>query len=471
MLNAKFWRWASLAMLAALLLYHCASFAHFAATAVLFPGELTYTEGGIWNQAQLMQGARMYGPINTPPYVVFEYPPFYHALIKLAALYFGPFLTAGRMVSCLSLLVAAGAVGCISNGLIRPFAGKLEAATGAIMAALLVPTMVPVFFSAVVVTVDITGVALSLSGLALGILALRRPRLLYAAAFLCAAAVYTKQTNLAAPAALFVVFGLSDWRFALRAFAPAGIAGVAVAAWFTRETHGGFFQHILIYNMNPYSLHMLLGVVASVAKVAVIPLVAAILGAGLWFPLAGQAWQGGASLCHRSDPQSAMAAIMAAYSCLAIALSLLSGKTGAEVSYFDETLCLACIWCGVAIVAFSARGALFQADQLLFGVKAASVAPVLATMVPLLMCLHVAANLPRLAAAEEALSDPRRLAAQAALVTLVKSSQQAVVTDDLALPLLAGRAPLIEPFIFTQLIKSGQWESGLFLPCWAIPVR
>ena len=61
----------------------------------------------------------------------------------------------------------------------------------------------PVVTWAPFMRVDMLAVALSLFGLVAAFKALERPRLIYLAALLFVAAVYTKQTSIAAPAATF----------------------------------------------------------------------------------------------------------------------------------------------------------------------------------------------------------------------------------------------------------------------------
>ena len=67
-----------------------------ATRAVLFPFGLDYGEGIVWQQALLIPGPQMYGKITQPPFIVFEYPPVYHLLVRgIATLGIDP-LAAGR---------------------------------------------------------------------------------------------------------------------------------------------------------------------------------------------------------------------------------------------------------------------------------------------------------------------------------------------------------------------------------------
>jgi hypothetical protein len=66
-----------------------------------------YGEGIVWQQALLIPGPRMYGPIDHLPFIVFHYPPVYH-LMSRAVMSFGidP-LAAGRIVSLAANAVIA----------------------------------------------------------------------------------------------------------------------------------------------------------------------------------------------------------------------------------------------------------------------------------------------------------------------------------------------------------------------------
>ena len=57
-----------------------AEYLGYATHAVGFPFELDYGEGIVWQQVLLIPGSRMYGDITQFPYIVFHYPPLYHAV-------------------------------------------------------------------------------------------------------------------------------------------------------------------------------------------------------------------------------------------------------------------------------------------------------------------------------------------------------------------------------------------------------
>src|ERR1700751_1610362 len=94
-------------LLIAALLYFAGVNLRCARAVLADPFGLDYGEGIVWQQALLIPGPRMYGPIDRLPFIVFHYPPVYH-LASRAVMAFGvdP-LAAGRMVSVASTAVIA----------------------------------------------------------------------------------------------------------------------------------------------------------------------------------------------------------------------------------------------------------------------------------------------------------------------------------------------------------------------------
>ena len=91
----------ALAVLFAALLWKFASFVAIGARAVVWPFELNYGEGIVWEQALLLSEGRAYGPIDAGlPAIVFHYTPLYHAICLLVAEFTGgDLLVVGRMVT------------------------------------------------------------------------------------------------------------------------------------------------------------------------------------------------------------------------------------------------------------------------------------------------------------------------------------------------------------------------------------
>ena len=87
-----------------------------------------------------------------------------------------------------------------------------------------------------------------------GMKAIEKPGLIVPASLLFVAAVYTKQTSIAAPAALFAVLLLVRTRTALIGIATCIVTGLAALFALNAVTDGGFVRHVFLYNVNRIDL-------------------------------------------------------------------------------------------------------------------------------------------------------------------------------------------------------------------------
>src|ERR1700722_13709453 len=88
-----------IAPLAVLLLRQFVYFVTYVSRLLPLPFSLDYGEGIVLQQALLIPGSRMYGPIDHYPFIVFHYPPLYHVVVRMiAAIGFDPLLV-GRALS------------------------------------------------------------------------------------------------------------------------------------------------------------------------------------------------------------------------------------------------------------------------------------------------------------------------------------------------------------------------------------
>ena len=243
----------------------CSSPCSCAITAVLFvfagrrrrsqPLELDYGEGIVWQQMRWIFSRKAYGPIDQFPAIVFHYPPLYQP-------------DGGQQRSARHRRARDG-----PRGLAVPQSRRQS---------------LPQFWSACFST-DVRAVAIaasvaaspacscspsfpSLLGAAdarrhagnrtqpvrarCGLQSLERPRLIYLASLLFVAAVYTKQTSIAAPVATFAVLLAVRPKLACKGLRPACCSGYCplTLGWLT---DGGFYRHIFLYNVNRLDLSRL----------------------------------------------------------------------------------------------------------------------------------------------------------------------------------------------------------------------
>lgn len=207
--------------------------------AVLFvalPEQYEYGEGAVIELAALSaRGEPLYRDPAQPPWVFCPYPPLYLWVAGLL----GPGFWGGRLLSALSALVLLATV---ATALGRRFGGTAACAFLALMLA------DPVFlWWSVLYRVDLLGLAFTAGGLLLA----WQGRLAWAAG-LFVAALLTKHSLVAAPAAVFVATLAADRRGAARfALLYASLAGAAVAllSW---SSDGHFWAMITRYTAMPW---------------------------------------------------------------------------------------------------------------------------------------------------------------------------------------------------------------------------
>ena len=195
--------------------------------------------------------------------------------------------------------------------------------------------------------VDMLFVALSVGGFYFGLRALTQPKAIHAAALCFVGAIYTKQTAIAAPAAVFATLlylrPQTAWRGIATTLAASFIALVPVL-WFS---DGGFFRHILLYNVNRINIEngqRTFGVVkASWPYCAV--------AAWAMYARLSRIKVTEGSLRQRliDSPSEASSLMLRVYFVLATLMLLLVFKSGASTNYYLEWQFLLGIYAGIAL--------------------------------------------------------------------------------------------------------------------------
>jgi hypothetical protein len=419
------------------------------AAAIRYPFELDYGEGIVWQQAVLVPGPRMYGTSPELPFIVFHYPPIYY-LFARAALFVAPdLLAAGRLVSALStLLIAPAVAGLALLATRRP--GAFEAAI-AVSAGMLVLCLHPVHVWGMMMRVDMLAIAFGLAGLLIAAWSNWRFPMIAVALLLCAAAVFTKQTQLSAGIAVFLIGLLRNPRGTLGAAATAGTAGLG-ALWLLQSlTGGGFLQNIIGYNINrfslfqgffqfraeqgpiPYMLMMLLAVPVLVGSIAPSALQLRLRSA--WREL----W-----VLRSADRTTTCRALLLLHFALATLMLSTTFKSGSSINYLLEWLITGCVLIAVLLLHL-ARSKRFS--------KWAFPAAVLVVALTLgKHPLRVIGNWP-----------PGDLEQQAALVQQIAAAGKPVASENMTLLMRAGKPVIYEPAIVTELAALNRWDEARLL--------
>ena len=316
----------------------------------------------------------------------------------------------------------------------------------AAVAALLPFTLLPVISWSPLLRVDMLGLGFTYGGLALAASSWRRPALLTPAMLCLVIACYTKQTFISAPCAVLATAALRDWRQAARAGAVALAAGLAALGALTWLTQGGFVRHILLYNINRFSLADAVGHALELLKAY--PIFAALAALG-WFSgavvLSRRSHFAGWRSLLRQDGQACTLLLLLIYAAACTPTLLLAGKSGAAINYFLEYLCLGCVWIGWL------GGAARQSPRRL------------AMGVPMLLALQTCLVPGAIGSLRAAQLTAARTQQDRALLARLRDVSGPLLSDDMVLTLRAGRSVNLEPAILAQLAQEGVWPEHILL--------
>jgi hypothetical protein len=436
--------------------------------AINFPFELDWAEGLVWQQAVLIPGPRMYGPIDVPPFMVFPYPPLYSlAVHALAALGADP-LIAGRALAVACTLVIAGLCGWLVNRAIRGAVGRPAHCVGTVVGTLVPLTYHPVTYWSQQMRVDMLAIALGFLGVALVVLAVRRQAFLWPAVAAFVLGVYTKQNEIAAPAAALIVALLVNCRqTVLAALAGLGMAAAALLAleW---TTAGGFLWHIISYNINPFSLRVALDTIARIHLQHIVYFVSAVAGLLFLWRREVRHIRGTPKEESRDPPKLRVLASFTSDSDLRTVLVIItlwfilssimlvtSGKTGSNENYFIEVMCVWAIPIGMLVA--------FAVDRALAAVRTmnAGLACGVASLLAVALLVQVRYLWPH---QYQLMHDPQFAAANERLVQEVRDATRPVYSENMVVLMRGGRGIAVSPpTMATILTISGQWDQTAFV--------
>jgi hypothetical protein len=437
----------------ALLLWRLWGYVHFVASLLPLPYSIDYGEGIVMQQAMMIPGPRMYGDINVYPYIVFHYPPIYHLIVRAIQLIGSDLLYAGRWVSMSSTVTTAIFVGALIFCSIRPRVSGRIATIAAIFGGATVFTYVPVAFWSPLMRVDMLAVALSFAGVFLAVLGARRSVLLYPAALAFALSIYTKQTMIAAPVAVFGAFWLRDPRLVRWPLALSLGLSAAALVYLSWATNGGFLRHIVLYNVNRFDItHALPLLLGGIGTSALYLFVAIRFGLAFsWRCLLGSGRANIRELIRQSD-EALILVMVTAWFCVATITLFTLGKSGAAFNYFIESMCIWSVLIGVAVG--NALDVMWGGSATIHG-RAGLNRRDMVLLVPLLLSVQL--FLIPLPDTTPFVSAPTRQAMDR-LFRMVQDTEKPVLSDDMVLLLRAGKQVPIEPSIFAELGSLRQWD-------------
>lgn len=284
-----------------------------------YPFPIDYGEGPLLRQLQYLQQtaslASLYGPLESAPYVVVNYPPIYLLASQLFT-FIGDNLWAGRFVSMLAGIIAGIAIYLLS----RP---NDTQPLPHIVSALVASTwlVIPIVREwSGVMRVDMLGVALGLIGLVVSL----RGRLTLGA-ILVTLALFTKPSLIAAPMALLVLWLSQPRQPVIRAIGAAVITAVIIAGGIT-ATGGNLWLHVVQSNINSWERALAEGFWREAWQLHA-PLMLATLGLAL---VHLRNWR---TLLSPDHIRTSMAIV---YTIGGVIVGIGIGKVGAYANYFLE---------------------------------------------------------------------------------------------------------------------------------------
>jgi len=402
--------------------------------AVHYPFEIDYGEGIVWQQAALFGTGGPYAPVREFPFIVFHYPPVYYALVWLAAPIFTDLLEAGRAVSAgatiaLVIFVASCVWVAAGPGASR---GRAAAASCAGLTALCTAN----FWSwGLLMRVDMVAIALSFGGLVVAHQARGRTEAWLMALTLCAAAVFTKQVQVSAGCAVCCLALLQRPRPAIvrigLVLVPSLMAFIALQV----ATSGGFYQHIVAFNVNPVSWRYFAGVLSIESRDALVLSVG--LAAAVWLAR-GMGPMGTLAARIRAQPATASRFLALAHYVLCACTLLTALKEGSNANYFIEFMAAGCVLAGLAGLELIRQE---QWRWLNFEIIILTIAAL----------LNPFRTMPAFALAQNS-------PAQWALVDRIRTAAIPVSSENMTLMMRAGVPVVYEPAIVKQLANIGYWN-------------
>jgi len=429
------------------------------ASAVRSPYQRDYGEGIVWQQMRLMFAGKGYAPIDGFPAIVFHYPPLYHLIVEALSTATGSSaLLIGRLLSLMATIVCAVLVGLMAAAFAPREQERTAAIIGSAFAGLAVLSLPLVQTWALVMRVDMLAIALSLVGTWFGIRAIGRPCAIYAAASCFVAAFFTKQTSVAAPAAVFATLLLVRPATALRGIVTSVALGSLILGALFVATGGGILRHLILYNINRFDFVSLAIIPAMIEREFLFFAAVAVgLGHVLSRRLAAYrelpSWNDKRTRLAGS-PSDATLLIVLLYFAAKTLMTLLVAKSGANANYLMEWMIVGAVFIGPAVseAAALAVGSRREVPPswLTILVPAALGVPALA------MAIAPARGLPVAAERQHRLELDR-------LSAIVRAAPRPIISDDMVILLRSGKDVLWEPAIFGELASTGAWDERPFV--------
>jgi len=410
---------------------------------VRFPYGINYGEAPLIDQAKRIAARQVLykAALNTPPYVIANYPPLYPLLIAGVGTITGlPFLQVGRTISLIAALLSGLVIGLFAYGLSDNRLSGLLAAT------LFLGNPFVMGWSAIA-RVDMVALGLSLIALWLLYRHWHSWQWLMVSLVCLVAAIYTRQTfAMAVPVAGAVWLWHNDRQRCLIFITVLALTCLVLFGMLNFITRGGFYLNTVVANVNLYKVTRLLTMLAGFLRFW--PFAIMIAGGAVL-----QAYitrlRKDTSQNDRMLRQPFICSGLAIYSLGALASTLTVGKIGSNINYFLELMVTLAVWAACAL-AWQPKRTIRQ-----LGITA------------LLLCQIVWALVGGTILYQGSTAVRwRNLAQDDALYREIKiaARQGPVLADgELDKVVLAGQRIYLQPFEYQQLYRAGIWDPSALI--------
>lgn len=429
------------------------------------PFQYNYVEGGFLYQIlHVLPLSNAYRPITDFPYIVFNYTPLYHVLAKLIGqTVMGSFYAARTLSFVASLLVGALCGYWAFLGSSTRLSNKPVLYGAAMIATAFALRSASVIICSAIIRSDMFGIGLAVLGLLLFVQFGNRKIPLCISLLLFVAALYCKQTLIAAPIACLAALWLMNWRTFAKAVIFLLLVGGGVMIAMELATSGQFVRDVFLDNINqPLSLARVIHGLAthlsgaySSVDVGIDPV---FLGGLAMLVLNVVAlrkhWHYlGALLTRSTRVRAAFCASVFAIAGIATSISI--GKLGGAENYFLE-------WdIAFAILA----GSFLAAAHASVGIGHAKVWRAAAVTLSLIWLLSSVPFVYRGFVTSDFMQQRSReyLASYGQLVPWIHNQKRMVLSEDMMLLVMAGKPVPMEPSMSYALSETGAWDERPFV--------
>jgi hypothetical protein len=396
--------------------FYFAVFLFYGAVCLFYPYDLDNEEGFILNQIhQLRHGHTIYPELKAPPYTVGNYPPVYQVVNLPFSLVFGTHHWYGRLISILATLVLGYLIGRIVYRITEDIFTALVAG--------IFPFAVHYIYSwAVLNRVDMLALAFTLAGI---YKVFKEPKKIVVPVILFLLAFYTKQTMIAAPVIAFFYIFLNDPKKAGLFAVSLGLSGLMVFLTLYGLTHGEFFYHLVLYNMNPFRWSSVWNYLTNMVHFYWPFFLIVLIG---FFVHWGRDWK----------------LLFGGWFLLSALVAISAGKDGSAVNYLIEMFIAGSILAGVSLSEL--RKSVVWGQYILAGL----------VFYQLILIPHF----PYTRYWYGPMPDRARYNRAKSVEEIVRNTPGPVLSDDAALLLRAGKPVLFQPFIMSTLDQQHLWNSA-----------